>query len=450
MATRRDIVKLDTPIPGPRSRELFARRERAVPRGPFHVAPIFIDHGEGARVTDVDGNVYLDFAGGIGCLNVGHAHPRLVKRVQEQAARYFHSCFHVLPNEPYVALAERLNELAPGRFPRKTLLVNSGAEAVENAVKIARAATGRPAVVCFEDGFHGRTLLTLTLTSKVNPYKVGFGPFAPEAYRVPYAYCYRCSYDLEPATCNVACGDALENLFSRHVDARTVACVVVEPILGEGGFVVPPAPFFQKLRACCDRHGILLIADEVQTGMGRTGALFACERLGLEPDLVTSAKSLAGGLPLAAVTGRAEIMDQPVVGGLGGTYGGNPLAATAALEVLGLLVEGKLVERATVIERAFRERAGRIRERSPLVGDIRGMGAMMAIELVKDRTSRHPAKEETGRVTRGAYERGLITISAGTFGNVIRTLMPLVITDEELTVGLDILEEAILAQGNGR
>ena len=445
MNTRaRKAIKLKTAVPGPRSKALFARREAAVPRGPFHATPIFIDRAEGARITDVDGNVFLDFAGGLGCLNVGHSHPKLVKRIQAQAEKYLHSCFHVMPNEPYVALAERLNELAPGNFAKKTLLVNSGAEAVENAIKIARAATGRQGVICFEDGFHGRTLLALTLTSKVTPYKIGFGPFAPETYRVPYAYCYRCSYQLKPENCGIHCADALEDVFKRYVDAHSVAAIIVEPILGEGGFVVPPAGFFEKLRATCDKHDILLIADEVQCGMGRTGTLFASERLGIVPDMLISAKSIAGGLPLAAVTGRAEVMDAAVVGGLGGTYGGNPLACAAALEVIGLLAEGSLMARARTIEQVFRERAGRMRRKTPLIGDVRGLGGMMALELVTDPASRKPAKEATGRATRWAYEHGLITISAGTNGNIIRSLMPLVITDEELAEGMDVLEEAIL------
>jgi len=447
MATaKRKFIKLKGAVPGPRSRKLMERRTSAVPRGPFHATPIFMESGSGARVTDVDGNVYLDFAGGIGCLNVGHAPEAIVDAIRAQAGKYLHSCFHVMPNEPYVALAERLNELAPGKGPKKTMLVNSGAEGVENAVKIAKAATRRAAVVCFEDAFHGRTLLGMSLTSKVAPYKTGFGPFAPEVYRLPYPYLYRWPTKGRAEDPGHTCAEALENAFKRYVDAKAVACVIVEPILGEGGFVVPPGGFFERLREICDAHGILLIADEVQSGMGRTGAIYASERVGLVPDLVITAKSIAGGLPLAAVTGRADVMDAPIVGGLGGTYGGNPLAAVAALAVLKELTEGQLLSRARHIEEQFFAWAERVRRMTHLIGDVRGLGGMVAIELVSD-TKKTPAKEETARIAKRCWESGLITITAGTFGNVMRMLMPLVISDEELAEGLDVLEQAILAEG---
>lgn len=446
-APKRKFIKLKGQVPGPKSRALMARREKAVPRGPFHATPIFIEKGSGARVTDVDGNTYLDFAGGLGCLNVGHTPDALVERIREQAGKYLHSCFHVMPNEPYVALAERLNELAPGKGPKKTILVNSGAEGVENAVKIAKAATGRAGVICFEDAFHGRTLLGMTLTSKVAPYKTGFGPFAPEVYRLPYPYNYRWNSKGRPEDSATTCADALEPFFKRYVDPKAVAAVIVEPILGEGGFVVPPVGFFAKLREICDAHGIVLIADEVQAGMGRTGAIFASERVGLVPDLVISAKSLAGGLPLAAVTGRADLMDAPVVGGLGGTYGGNPLAVVAALEVIKELSEGHLLSQARHIEETFFAWAERVRRSTHLIGDVRGLGGMVALELVTD-TKKTPAKDETARIAKRCWENGLITITAGTYGNVMRMLMPLVITDEELDEGLDVLEAAILAEGH--
>jgi 4-aminobutyrate aminotransferase/(S)-3-amino-2-methylpropionate transaminase len=325
------------------------------------------------------------------------------------------------------------------------MFVNSGAEAVENAVKIARAATGRSAVLAFEDGFHGRTLLAVSLTSKTHPYKAGFGPFAPEVYRAPFAYCYRCSYHLEHPSCGVACADALEDVFKRHVPAEQVAAVIVEPVLGEGGFVVPPLDYLPRLRALTEKHGILLIADEVQTGFGRTGKLFACEHSGVVPDLLVTSKSIAGGLPLAGVTGKAEIMDAPAVGGLGGTYSGNPVALAAAHAVLDAFEDGSLLARANAIGAAVRTRALDFKSRFPLVGDVRGVGAMWALELVKDRASRLPAKEETNAVTQKAYERGLLTITAGTYGNVLRTLMPLVIGDDELREGLDVLEQALHA-----
>jgi 4-aminobutyrate aminotransferase/(S)-3-amino-2-methylpropionate transaminase len=442
---KRKFASIKTEVPGPKSKALHARRAKAVPRGPSHATPIYIDHGTGASVTDVDGNVYIDFAGGLGCLNTGHTPERLVKSVQAQATKFLHSCFSVMPYEAYVALAERLNAVAPGTFEKKSLFVNSGAEAVENAVKIARAATGRPAIIVFEDAFHGRTLLTMSATSKVNPYKVGFGPFAPEVYRFPYAYPYRCDCGLSEEACGLHFADAVEEGFKRHVDAASVAAILVEPIQGEGGFVVPPPSFLRRLREICDKYGILLIADEVQSGMGRTGHIFACEAIGLVPDLICSAKAIAGGVPLAAVIGRADIMDVPVVGGLGGTYGGNPLACVAALEVLGLLTEGTMMARAKKIEERFRAWGEGMRKKTALIGDVRGRGAMMALELVVDQATKKPAKEQTAQVAKKAYETGLITITAGTNGNVIRTLMPLVISDEELEEGLEILSEALLS-----
>ena len=436
-------IHLKTEIPGPRSRELFARREAAVPRGPFNATPIFVKEGSGALLTDVDGNRLIDFAGGIGCVNVGHANDAVVEAASAQLERFTHACFHVTPYESYVRLAERLNALVPGDFAKKTFFANSGAEAVENAVKVARAATGREAILAFEDGFHGRTLLAMSLTSKVHPYKAGFGPFAPEIYRAPYAYCYRCSYHLEYPSCGVACADALEDCFKRHVAAEDVAAVIVEPVLGEGGFVVPPREFLPKLREITARHGILLIADEVQTGFGRTGKLFAVEHAGIAPDVLIAAKSIAGGLPLSSITGRAEVMDAAGVGGLGGTFGGNPVALAGAHAVLDQMEGGAIFEQANRIGRVFSERASRWKSAYPLVGDVRGVGAMWAVELVKDTTTRAPAKDETAAVSRKCYERGLVTITAGTYGNILRTLMPLVIRDDELREGLDVLEGAL-------
>jgi 4-aminobutyrate aminotransferase/(S)-3-amino-2-methylpropionate transaminase len=436
-------IRLRTELPGPLSRELMARRAAAVPRGPYHATPIFVREGRGARVVDEDGNELLDFAGGIGCLNVGHANPAVVAAATAQLAQLTHACFHVTPYEVYIRLAERLNALVPGAFVKKTLFANSGAEAVENAVKIARAATGRPAVIAFEDGFHGRTLLALTLTSKVHPYKAGFGPFAPEVYRAPYAYCYRCPYALSHPSCSTACLDAFEDVFKRHVAAENVAAVIVEPVLGEGGFVVPPPDWLPRLRALTEKHGILLIADEVQTGFGRTGKLWAIEHSGVVPDILVAAKSMAGGLPLSSVTGRADVMDAAGPGGLGGTFGGNPVSITAALAVLDQMETGAPFARAEAIGRAFAARAERWRALFPIVGDARGLGAMRAVELVKDRETKEPAKEATTALTEACYRRGLLTITAGTYGNVIRTLMPLVITDEELEEGLDVLEAAL-------
>ena len=438
------MIKQLTEIPGPKSRALLERRQKSVPRGPFNVAPIFVKSARGAIVEDVDGNTYIDFAGGLGCLNVGSSTAAVVKAIKDQADSFSHTCFHVAMHEPYIALAEKLNKLTPGNFPKKTLFANSGAEGIENAVKIARSYTGRPAVIAFEDAFHGRTLLALTLTSKVKPYKVGFGPFAPEVYRLPFAYCYRCPYSRTYPSCNMRCATpAFEEFFKRHVAPDSVAAVIIEPVLGEGGFVIPPAQFLEELQGICRQHGILLIADEVQTAMGRTGTLFASERFGIEPDIVVAAKSLGAGLPISSITGHAQIMDHPMAGGLGGTFGGNPLACRAALAVLETIESEDLCARAMEIGEKVIERFGQFKIRFPIIGDVRGIGAMCALELVKDRVTKAPAKEATDQFTRRTLEKGLITIAAGTFGNVIRTLMPLAISDLELDQGLDIMEEAL-------
>ncbi len=350
-------IQLRTPIPGPKSQEWMKRRQAAVARGVSHAAQIFAARAEGATIEDVDGNRFLDFAGGIGVVNVGHRAPGVVDAIRKQLDAFVHTCFSVAPYGKYVELAEKLNSLVPGTFPKKTILVNSGAEAIENAVKITRCYTHRPAIICFEDAFHGRTMLTMSLTSKTHPYKAGFEPFATDIYRIPYAYCYRCSYSLQYPSCGVFCAHHLEDTFKRVVAAEAVAAVVVEPVLGEGGFVAPPAEFFAIIQDICRRNKILLVADEVQTGFGRTGAMFACERYGITPDILVSAKSIADGLPIAAVTGRAEIMDTPGVGGLGGTYGGNPLACAAALAVIETLERENLPARAEQIGTRFDARA---------------------------------------------------------------------------------------------
>jgi len=440
-------IQLKTAIPGPKSKALAARREAAIPRGLSHSTPVYVAAAEDAWLEDVDGNRYIDFAGGIGCINVGHRREPVVRAVREQLDRYLHTCVQVTPYEGYVQLAERLNKVVPGNFPKKTLFVNSGAEAVENAVKIARAHTGRTAVIAFEDAFHGRTMMTLALTSKTHPYKAGFGPFPAEVYRVPYAYCYRCSYSLKYPSCDLFCARHLEDTFKRVVASEDVAAVIAEPVLGEGGFVVPPPDYFKALMELCHEHGILFIADEVQSGFGRTGKLFACEHYGIEPDLMVTAKSLGGGLPLAAVTGRAEIMDAPGPGGLGGTFAGNPLSCAAALAVIDLFDKENLLARANELGERFQKGAREWQKRWQLIGDVRGLGGMQAIELVKSREGREPAKDETKEVTRYCYEHGLITISAGSYGNVIRVLMPLVISDEQMKEGLDVLEAALAHVG---
>jgi 4-aminobutyrate aminotransferase/(S)-3-amino-2-methylpropionate transaminase len=438
-------IRLVTAVPGPKSRALTARRNAAVPAGLSQLMPIFVHSAAGAVVEDVDGNRFVDLAGGIGCVNTGHSAPEVVAAVRSQAGRFLHPCFMVAPYEGYLALAERLNALAPGPSQKKTFFVNSGAEAVENAIKLARAFTGRPAVICFEDAFHGRTLMAMSLTSKTHPYKAGFGPFAPEVYRVPYGYCYRCSYALRYPSCGLHCVNVLEETFKRVVAAESVAAIIVEPVLGEGGFVSPPAEYLPALQALCRKHGILLIADEVQTGFGRTGKMFACEHTGVEPDLLVTAKSLGGGLPIGAVTGRAEIMDHTGPGSIGGTFGGSPVACEAALAAIGLLERDHLCERAMVLGARFRERAEEWRSRCALIGDIRGVGAMQAIELVKDADSKAPATEATKRLVRHCYERGVLIVTAGTSGNVVRLLMPLVISQEEFEEALDVLEAGFYA-----
>jgi 4-aminobutyrate aminotransferase / (S)-3-amino-2-methylpropionate transaminase / 5-aminovalerate transaminase len=436
-------INLRTEIPGPKSRALMQRREAAVPRGPYHATPIFAARSEGASIEDVDGNRYLDFAGGIGCLNTGHRPPEIDSAIRAQLDKYLHLCFSVTPYEGYVAVAEKLNALAPGKFARKTLLVNSGAEAVENAVKIARAYTRRPAVIAFNDAFHGRTMLALSLTSKTHPYKAGFEPFPGDIYRLPYAYCYRCSYGLTYPSCRVACASALEDAFKRVVAPESVAAVIAEPVLGEGGFVAPPKEFYSIVSEICRKHGILFIADEVQSGIARTGKYFAIEHYGVEPDIITSAKSLGGGLPLAAVTGRAEIMDAAGVGGLGGTFGGNPLSCAAALAAFDIIEKQGLLARSTHLGRKFEQRGKQWQKQYSIIGEIRGLGGMCAVELVKNAGTREPHADATKKIAQYCYEHGLITITAGTYGNVMRILVPLIVTDEQFEEGLDVLEAAL-------
>src|SRR5258706_4629423 len=375
-------IQLRTAIPGPRSEALMKRRNTAVVQGAYHATPVFVAKAEGAVVEDVDGNRLIDFAGGIGCLNTGHRAPAVVEAVRRQLDRFLHTSFNVLPYESYIAVCERLNALVPGKGPKKTILVNTGAEAVENAIKIARCYTKRQGIISFEDAFHGRTYMAMAATSKTHPYKAGFEPFPSEVYHIPYAYCFRCSYSLTYPSCEVHCARHIEDTFKRVVAAETVAAVIVEPILGEGGFVTPPAELYPTLGAICRKHGILLIADEVQTGFARTGAMFACERLGLDPDLVTMAKSLTGGVPMAAVTGRADIMDAPGVGQLAGAFGGNPAACEAALAVLDIIEKENLCARANALGERFRKRATKWQGRGGIVGDGPGRGGMPEHGLV--------------------------------------------------------------------
>jgi 4-aminobutyrate aminotransferase/(S)-3-amino-2-methylpropionate transaminase len=422
-------IQLRTPIPGPNSRALSARRAKAVPRGLSHGTPIYVAKAEDAWLEDVDGNRYIDFAGGIGCANAGHRQEAVVKAVRDQLDKFLHTCVQVTPYESYIRLAERMNEVTPGRFPKKTFFVNSGAEAVENAVKIARAYTKRPAIIAFEDAFHGRTMMTLALTSKTHPYKAGFAPFPGDVYRIPFAYCYRCSYNLKYPSCDLYCARHLEDAFKRVVANEEVAAVIAEPVLGEGGFVAPPPDYFKVVIDLCHKHGVLFIGDEIQSGFGRTGAMFASELYGIEPDIIV----------------RSEIMDAPAVGGLGGTFAGNPLSCAAALAVLDLFASANLLTRANELGDRFQRRAHEWQRRWPIVGDVRGLGGMQAIELVKSQETKTPAADETKQITQYCYEHGLITITAGSYSNVIRILVPLVATNEQIDEGLDVLESALTA-----
>jgi 4-aminobutyrate aminotransferase/(S)-3-amino-2-methylpropionate transaminase len=431
--------------PGPRSSELQAERDRYLPRGMASTMPVFAAAGSGATLTDVDGNQYIDFATGISVMNVGHSHPRVVKAIVDQAQRLVHSGAPVMMPEGYVRLARRLCEITPGAFPKKALLVNSGAEAVENAVKVVRQATGRPAIISFHNSFHGRTLMSMTLTGKVSPYRQNFGPWAPEVYQVPYPYEYRRPAGMAAESLGGSCVEAIRQLFKTTVPADRVAGILVEPVQGEGGFVVPPPDFLPGLRKLCTEYQIPLIADEVQTGFGRTGKMFAIEHSGVEPDLIVLAKTLGGGLPIGTVVGRSELMDATNPGGLGGTFGGNPVACAAALAVIEVLLEDQLPARGTRLgDRALARMRGWM-ERFRSIGDVRGIGAMVAMELVTDRTTREPAAALTTNLLRYCHAHGLVLLKAGLYDNVIRLLFPLVISEQELDRGLDILEEALSA-----
>jgi len=421
---------------GDGSAELKALRERYVPRGITTAHPVIVDHAQGSELWDADGRRYIDFVGGIGVMNVGHNHPRVMEAVRSQLERVTHTSFQVVMYESYLRLAQRLSEMAPGAGPHKAIFFSTGAEAVENAVKIARAHTGRPAVISFRGGFHGRTLLALSLTGSVQPYKQNFGPYAAEVYQAPFPYEYR-GWSSERALAS------LEELLESDVSPQRVAAVIIEPVLGEGGFVPAPREFLQGLRVLTQKHGILLIADEIQSGFGRTGKFFAIEHSGVEPDLITVAKSLAAGFPLSGVVGRADVMDAPTPGGLGGTYGGNPIACAAGLAVLDVMRDERLPERAARIGSVVEERMRSWQAEHDIVGDVRVMGAMAGMELVRDRKTKEPADTETARLLALAREKGLILLRSGVHHNVIRTLMPLTIPDDQLDEGLDLLGSAL-------
>jgi len=437
MAVTRSI-ELRTEIPGPKSREILERKERVVAAPLSIFLAVVVEEAHGATLTDVDGNTFIDFTGGVGCLNVGHSNPQVVAAAQEQLGRFSHTDFTIVPYEVYVTLAERLCGLAPMRQPVKAAFFNAGAEAVENAIKFSRSYTKRAAVIGFEGGFHGRTLLAVSLTSKTHPYKAGLGPFAPEVYRVPFPNSYR----------GPSAGEALADLeraLVTQVAAETVAAIVIEPVQGEGGFVVAPPEFLQGVRSLCDEHGIVFVADEVQTGFGRTGRMWGIEHSGVEPDLVTIAKSIAMGLPLSAVLGKAEIMDAPGDSAIGGTYVGNPVAQAAALAVLDVFEEEDLTARAAAIGETIRSRMLAWQDRWDAIGDVRGLGAMLAIELVEDRETKAPSSDLASAVVEAAAERGLLLLKSGIYSNCIRVLTPLVITDSELDEALGVWEQALEA-----
>ncbi len=436
-------INLVTELPGPNSKALVARREAATPRGAAKLTPVAIVKAEGAAVTDADGNTLLDFAGGIGVLAVGHCPPNVVEAIQKQTADLIHLCAIVGTYPSYVEVAELMNEVTPGDFPKKTVLLNSGAEGLETAVKIARASTGRPAIIVFEGAYHGRTNLTLAMTSKYGLFKKGFGPFAPEIYRLPFPNIYRRPAGMTEEQYIDDCITRLDYAFTAQVDPSAVAAVVIETVQGEGGFIATPPKFLQRIRDLCTQHGIVYVADEVQCGFGRTGKLFAVEHYNIAPDLIVTAKSLAAGMPLAAVTGKAEIMDGPHPGGLGGTYSGNPLACVAAVEAINMIRQPEFLERANQIGARIREHLLDLQAEIPLIGDVRGLGAMMLTELVKDRDLKTPASDETLQVTTECFKRGLIAIRAGLFSNCIRFLPPLNISDEQVDEGMGVIAEAI-------
>lgn len=428
-------VHIQTPIPGPRSQAMMVEVMAHTPTALGHATPLAIASAQGALLTDLDGNTFLDFSGGIGTLNMGHCPPRVVAALQEQAAEYLHTCFMVVAYPSYVELAAKLNAITPGDHAKKTVLFNSGAEAVENAVKVARAYTQRSGILVFDRAFHGRTMMCLGLTGQVQPYKVGFGPFPGDIARLPFPYAFqqKTESDFE---------EALDQLFRCDLPPQRIAAILIEPVLGEGGFVIPPPSFLPRLRQLCDQHGMLLIADEVQSGFGRTGKMFACEHWRVVPDLIVTAKSLGGGTPLSALTGRAEILDSLVTGSLGGTYGGNPLACRAALAAIQTLEEEKLVERAAHIGERIIPRLRQWQQHFPCIGQVRGLGAMIGLEIVRPGTHQ-PDSQTTARLIQSCLQKGLILLKAGAGANVIRTLMPLVISDEQLDEGLEILRQSL-------
>ncbi|EKN67249.1 4-aminobutyrate--2-oxoglutarate transaminase [Schinkia azotoformans] len=436
------MAEVTNAVKSPQSLTLHERRMKAVPKAPYNITQVYVESAQGATVYDIDGNRYIDFAGGIGIQNVGHCHPKVVRAVQEQAAKSIHTCFHVAPYESYIELAERLNEITPGSFEKKTMFLNSGAEAVENAVKIARKYTGKPGVISFDRGYHGRTLLTMSLTSKVKPYKHGFGPFANSTYKMPYPYYYRAPENMDPDSYDDFLLSRFEDFFVADASPDEIGAVIMEPVQGEGGFIVPSKKFVQGVKRICEQHDILFIADEIQTGFGRTGLLFGMNHFDVAPDLLTMSKSLAAGMPLSAVTGRAAIMDTPDAGQLGGTFAGSPMACAASLAVLDVIEEEEIVKKAQNVGKQLMAAFHHLQNKYELIGDVRGLGAMCAMELVEDRNTKEPAAAKTAEIVKYCWQHGLFALSAGMYSNVLRFLPPLIISDDELNEGISILESA--------
>ncbi len=436
-------VSFKTTIPGPISKNMEELRVKNVPRGLSSLAPVYAAEANGALIKDVDGNVFIDFAGGIGTTNAGHCPPEVVEAIREQVGKYIHTCFQVVPYEPYLLLAERLNQIIPGDFSKKTMLVNSGAEAVENAVKIARRFTKKTGIITLDCSFHGRTYLGMSLTGKVKPYRYQYGPFVPDTYKIPSPYCYRCLQGKEYPECNLECLGFLDRFFITQAEPEKIAAIIIEPVEGEGGFIVTPPEYMQRLREICDQNNILLIIDEIQTGFARTGKFFAMEHSGVVPDIATTAKSLGAGLPISAVTGKAEIMDSVGPGEIGTTYGGNPVACAAALEVIKIMEKENLPAKSEKIGNQIMSRLKEFEKKYTFIGDVRGLGAMVAFEVVKDRATKEPDSGRTGRIIANCINSGLLVLKAGIYDNVVRMLVPLVVTEEQLATGLGILQAAL-------
>ena len=437
------VPNIVTPPPGPKSKALLEKRNDLIPPGVYLVQPITIADSKGAVMKDVDGNVYIDFTSGIGVTSLGHCVDEVVETISRQAAKLIHSCIHVVNYEPYLDLAKRLTEVTPGSFKKRAIMLNSGSEAVENAVKIVRQHTGRPGIISFENSFHGRSYMALTLTGKWDPYKVGFGPFVPGVHFTPFAYCYRCPFHMEYPGCSLHCVHHIEkSVLKTQIPPDQVGAIISEPIQGEGGFIAPPDDYFKEIKKICDAHDIKLIIDEIQTGFARTGKMWAIEHYGVEPDLMVMAKAIASGLPLSAVVARDELMKDVYPGSLGGTYGGNPIACATALKVLEIIERENIVEQAATLGKKLQKRLDEFYDRYEVIGDVRGKGPMLAMELVKDRKTKEPNPEAASKVMKTCLEAGLLTLKAGLYGNCIRLHPPLTIDDELLEKGLAIMEEA--------